>query len=80
MDGRQQRDRDAEPENPAARREQRHVHVIEDEDLVAQHRQAIEIVGPLVMRDARDRRLQLRDVGLERNRHLVAEAALNARC
>ena len=79
MNRHQQRDRDAEPQDPPARREQRHVHVIEHEDLVAQHRQAIEIVRTLVVRDRRDRRLQPRDVRFERDRHLVAEAALHAR-
>ena len=35
------------------RREQRHVHVVEHEDLVAQHRQPVEIVGPLLVLDRR---------------------------
>ena len=39
----------------------------------------IEIVGPLLVRDRRDRGLQPRDVRLERDRDLVAEAALHAR-
>ena len=39
----------------------------------------VEVLGPLVVRDGRDRRLQPRDVRLERDRHLVAEAALHAR-
>ena len=41
--------------------------------------EAIEIVGALLVRDRRDRRLQPGDVRLERDRHLVAEAALHAR-
>ena len=79
MDRHQQRDRHAQAQDPAARGEQRHVHVVEHEHLIAQHRQAIEIVGPLLMRDGRDRRLQPGDVRFERDRHLVAEAALHAR-
>ena len=79
MDRREQREGDAEPQDPAGGGEHRHVHVVEHEDLVAQHRQAIEIVGALVVRDRRDRRLQPRDVRLERDRHLVAEPPLHAR-
>ena len=79
MDRRQQRDRHAEPQDPAAGREQRHVHVIEHEHLIAQHREPIEVVGALVVRDGRDRRLQPGDVRFERDRHLVAEAPLHAR-
>ena len=41
--------------------------------------EAIEVVRPLLVRDGRDRRLQPGDVRLERDRHLVAEAALHAR-
>ena len=79
VDRHQQRDRDAEPQDPAAGGEQRHVHVVEHEHLVAQHRQPVEVLGPLLVRDGRDRRLQPGDVRLERDRHLVAEAALHAR-
>ena len=79
MDRREQRDRHAEPQDPPARREQRHVHVIEHEHLIAQHREPIEVLGPLVVRDGRDRRLQPRDVRFERDRDLVAEAPLHAR-
>ena len=75
----EQRDRDAETQDPPTCREQRHVHVVEHEDLIAQHREAIEILGTLLMRDRRNRREQRRDVRLERDRHLVAEAALHAR-
>src|SRR2546427_6701577 len=42
-DRHQQRDRHAEAEDPPAGGEQRHVHVVEHEDLVAQHREAIEV-------------------------------------
>ncbi len=67
-----------EPQHPARRREQRHVHVIEHEHLVAQHREAIEIVGALVVRDGRDRGLEPGDVRFERDGDLVAEAPLHA--
>jgi hypothetical protein len=79
MNRHQQRHGDDEPENPAARREHRHVHVIEHEHLVAQHGQPIEIVGPLVVCDRRDRRLEAGDVRFERDRDPVAEAALHTR-
>ena len=75
----QQRHRHAQPQDPPERGEQRHVHVVEHEHLIAQHGQPIEILRAFLMRDRRDRCLQLRDVRLERDRHLVAEAALHAR-
>jgi hypothetical protein len=53
--------------------------VVEHEHLVAEHGQPIEILRAFLMRDRSDRCLQLRDVRLERNRHLVAEAALHPR-
>src|SRR5438874_6319589 len=34
----------------------RHVHVVEHEHLIAQHREAIEVLGTLVVGDARDRK------------------------
>ena len=74
----QQHDRDAEAQDPPARGEQRHVHVVEHEHLVAEHGEPIEIVGALVVRDGRDRRLEPGDVRFERDRHLVAEAPLHA--
>ena len=74
----EQRDGDAQAQDPATRREQRHVHVIEHEDLVAQHRQPIEIVWTLVMGDGGDRGQERRHVRLERDGHLVAEPALHA--
>ena len=78
MNRREQGDRHAEPQDPAGGREDRHVHVVEDEDLVAQHREPIEIVGALVVRDGRDRGEQPRDVRFQGDRHLVAEPALEA--
>ena len=79
MDRHEQRDRHAEPQDPPAGGEHRHVHVVEHEHLVAQHREPIEVVGALLVRDGRDRRLQPGDVRFERDRDLVAEAALHAR-
>ena len=52
VDRHEQRERDAEPQDPAAGREQRHVHVVEHEHLVAQHDEPVEVVGPLVVLDA----------------------------
>ncbi len=60
-------------------REERHVHVVEHEDLVAQDRQAVEVQRALLVGDRGDRRLQAGDVRLERDRDPVAEAALHAR-
>jgi hypothetical protein len=76
---RQQRHRHAQPQDPPERGKQRHVHVVEHEHLIAQHGQPIEILRTLLMRDRRDRSLQLRDVRFERDGHLIAEAALHAR-
>ena len=76
---RQQRHRHAEPQDPSAGGEQRHVHVIEHEHLIAQHRQPVEVIRPLLVRDRRSRRLQSCDVRFERDRHLVAEPPLHAR-
>jgi hypothetical protein len=45
----QQHEGDAEAQHPAAGGEQRHVHVVEHEHLIAQHGEAIEIVGALVV-------------------------------
>ena len=75
--GRQQGHGDGQAEDPASGGEHRHVHVVEREDLLAEHRQAVQVLGPLLMRDRRDVCLQPRDVGLQRDRHLVAEAALH---
>ena len=59
--------------------EQRHVHVVEHEDLIAQHRQAVEILRAFLMSDGGDGCLQSGDVRLERDGDLVAEAPLHAR-
>src|SRR5207247_2410323 len=71
--------REAESQNPPAGREHRHVHVIEDEHLIAQDGEAVKIFGALLMSDGRDRRLKPGDVSLERDGNLVTEAALHAR-
>jgi hypothetical protein len=47
----QQREVTAEPQDPAGGGEQRHVHVVEHEHLVAQHREPVEVLGPLVVLD-----------------------------
>jgi hypothetical protein len=57
VDADQQADRHAQAQDPAAGREQRHIHMVEHKHLVAQHRQAVEVVGPLVVRDRRHRGL-----------------------
>ena len=64
----QQRHRHAEPQDPAAGGEQRHVHVVEHEDLVAQHREPVEVFGAFVMLDRGHRRLQPGHVRFERDR------------
>ncbi len=79
MNGDEQCNRDCEPEDPSTRGEQRHVHVVQHEHLMAQHRQPIEVVGTLLVRDGRNRCQQRRDMGLKRDSDLVAESALNAR-
>ncbi len=79
MDRREQDNGDTEPEDPARGREHRHVHVVEHEDLIAQHREAVEVFGPLMMSDRDNRCLQPRHVRLERDGDLVPEAALDAR-
>ena len=75
----QQYHRDGKPQDPSERGKQRHVHVVEHEDLVAEHRQPIEIVRQLLVRDRHDRSLESRDVRLECDRNLVAKATLPAR-
>ena len=54
------------------------VEVVEQEHLIAQELQPIEVLGPLVVLDARDRRLQAGDVRFELDRGPVAEAHLDA--
>ena len=77
MNRRQQRHGHAQPQDPPQGGKHRHVHVVEHEDLVAQHGQAIQILGTLVVCDRGHRRLQPRHVGLERDGHLIAEAPLH---
>ena len=72
----EQEQRHDEAHDPADRREQRHEQVVEREHLIAQHREPVEVLGPFVVLDRRDRRLQRGDVRFERDRDLVAEAAL----
>ena len=79
MNGREQRHRNRQPKNPSECGEQRHIHVVQHEHLIAEHGEPVEIVRAFLMRDGRDRRLQLRYVRLESDGHLVAEAALHAR-
>ncbi len=78
MDGHQQRHRDGQAEYPSAGREYRHVHMIEHEYLITEHRQPIQIFRRLLVRDGDDARLESRDVRLQGDRHLVAEAPLDA--
>src|SRR5215469_4402593 len=79
VNGPEQRQRYAQPQNPPQHGEHRHIHVVEDEHLIAQHGQAVEILGALVMLDRSDRCLQFGHVGLEGDRYLVAKASLHAR-
>ena len=78
VDRHEQRHGHAEPQDPAARREQRHVHVVEHEHLVAQHRQPVQVLGALVVLDGRDRRLKPGHVRFERDGQAVAKPALGA--
>ena len=78
VNGTQQHDGDHQSEHPAERGEQRQEHVVEGEDLLAQHRQPVEVVGPLVVLDGGHRRLQPRDVGFEHDGDAVAEPSLHA--
>ena len=75
----QEPDRHAKTKDPPGHREDGHIHVVQHEHLVAQHRDSIEVLGDLLMRDRYDARLQPGDVRFERDRHLVAESALDAR-
>ena len=67
----------AESEDPARGREDGHVHVVQDEDLVPQHREPVEVLGPLLVGDGGDRGLQAGHVGLEADGDLVPEPALH---
>ena len=55
----------------------RHVHVVQHEDLVAQHRQPVEIVRALVQLKPRHRGLQGGHVGLQGDRHPIAEPSVS---
>ena len=78
VDRRQQDGGDGQAEHPAQRGEQRHEHVVQREDLLAQHRQPVEELGPLVVLDSGHRGLQARHMGLERDRDAVTEPALHS--
>ena len=77
MNGRQQGHGHAQAQDPPQGREQRHVHVVEHEHLVAQHGQAIEVFGTLLVGHGDDRGLQPGHVRLKRNGDPIAEAALH---
>ena len=74
----QQRHGDGEAQNPATRREDRHVHVVEHEHLVAQHRKAVKQVRPLLVGDRGHRCLETGHVALQRDGHLVPEPPLDS--
>ena len=78
MDRCQDADGHREAQHPAAGREQRPIHVVEHEHLVAQHAQAIEVVGAFLVLECGGRCLKVRDVRLEGDGDAVAEAALRA--
>ena len=54
------------------------VEVVQQEHLLAQQLQPVEVRGPFVVLDARDRGLQARDVRLDLDRRAVAEPHLDA--
>jgi hypothetical protein len=54
MDRHQQRHRHREPQHPPERGEHGHVHVVEHEHLIAQHGEAVEIIGTFLVRKRRD--------------------------
>jgi hypothetical protein len=78
VDRDEQGDRHGEPQDPPGGGKHRHIHVIEHEHLIAQHREPVEKFGPLLVGDGGHRRLQPGHMGFERDRDLVAEAALHA--
>ena len=78
MDRREQRDGDRDPPHRTDGAHQRLVEVIQEEHLLAQELEAVEVLGPLVMLDARDGCLEMRDVRLDLDRRPIAEAALNS--
>ena len=67
---------DDEPEDPPEVAEQRLEQVVERERLVAQHGEAVEVVGALLVLDRRHGRLQPGDVRLHGDRQAVAEPPL----
>ena len=73
VDRHQQRHGHPQPQDPANRGKQRHVHVVKHEYLIAEHRQPVKILRALLMRDHRDRCLQSCDMRLERDRNSVTE-------
>ena len=75
MNGGQQRHGQHDPDDPADGAEQRQVHVVQHEHLIAQHGEAVEVVAPLLQFQTGDRGLQGGHVGLQSDRHPVAEAA-----
>ncbi len=79
MDRDEQGDGHGEPQDPTAGGEDRHVQVVQHKDLVAQHRQTIQIVGALVMSNGGHRCLESCDVCLQRDLDLVAKPALHTR-
>ena len=77
MNGRQQRHGHAQAQDPPQGGKQRHVHVVEHEHLVAQHGQAVEILGTLVVGHGLYCGLQPGHMRLKRDGHFVAEATLH---
>jgi len=78
VNGGQQREGNAQAQDPTRRGEQRHVHAVEHEDLVAQHRKAVEKLRPFVLRHGGDGCLQLCDVRFQRDGYQITESALGA--
>ena len=74
LDGGQQRHGQHDPDDPADGAEQRHVHVVQHEHLVAQHGETVEVVASLLQLEPGDRGLQGGDVRLQGDGHPVAEA------
>ena len=52
--------------------------MVQREYLVPQHRKPVEVLGPFLVLDARDRRLQPRDVRFDRHGRAIAEPPLHA--
>ena len=64
---------DGQTKDPAARRKERRVHVVEHKDLIAQHCQTVEKFRAFVVFDAYDRCLEMRHLSFERDRDAVTE-------